>query len=146
MLTKLRPAVEAYIPTADEAPPFGQAFAFPRSVDATEADVRERYGEDFAAAVANADVGVWVGPVRSRFGLHLINVTRRGGERDSRFEEVASHVAFTALVERREEAIDRFIQRAFTKVRVEVDGQTVTTLERTHRLASRDEASAEDGL
>jgi len=41
----------------------------------TAAELRRHFGPDFAAAVAEAPIGDWHGPVRSRYGAHLIRVT-----------------------------------------------------------------------
>lgn len=146
-LDALRAQVEAFMGSRpDEAPPFGDAFALPRSVNAPEAEIADRYGPELASAVRAAPVGGWSGPHRSKFGHHLVKIVGREEGRASSFEEVASHVAFAYLVDRRQRAIDDFIRSAFERVRVEVDGERVTTLPRSHRLATRDEASAEDGL
>ncbi len=41
-------------------------------------DISTAFGTEFAVAVGALPVGVWQGPVRSSFGLHLVRVTWRG--------------------------------------------------------------------
>jgi parvulin-like peptidyl-prolyl isomerase len=115
-------------------------------VDGAQAELVGRYGEGFASAVEKAPVGEVSGPYRSKFGFHLVKVVGRGEGRESRYEEVASHVSFAMLVDRRERAVDEFVRRSFARTRVEVNGSKVATLARVRRLALRDEGSAEDGL
>lgn len=51
--------------------PSGMARAMP-------ADVTASFGTEFTTAIATIPVGVWQGPVRSSFGLHLVRVSWRG--------------------------------------------------------------------
>jgi peptidyl-prolyl cis-trans isomerase C len=45
--------------------------------DASQTDLAEQLGDEFAAALARLPVGVWTGPVVSGFGLHLVRIDRR---------------------------------------------------------------------
>lgn len=45
--------------------------------DASQFDLAEQMGDDFAAALARLPVGAWTGPVLSGFGLHLVRIDRR---------------------------------------------------------------------
>jgi hypothetical protein len=57
------------------------------------------FGEDFARAVESAPIGRWVGPVRSRHGLHRTRVTAREEPRDARLDEVRERVRADLLAE-----------------------------------------------
>ena len=45
--------------------------------DASQTDLTEQLGDEFAAALSRLPVGVWTGPVVSGFGLHLVRIDRR---------------------------------------------------------------------
>jgi PPIC-type PPIASE domain len=45
---------------------------------AMSADVSAAFGAEFTTAIGTVPVGVWQGPVRSSFGLHLVRVSWRG--------------------------------------------------------------------
>jgi len=45
--------------------------------DASQTDLAEQLGDEFAAALARLPIGVWTGPVVSGFGLHLVRIDRR---------------------------------------------------------------------
>jgi len=45
--------------------------------DASQTDLAEQLGDEFAAALARLPIGVWTGPVVSGFGLHLVRIDQR---------------------------------------------------------------------
>ncbi len=45
--------------------------------DRTADDVRRTFGDATVDALASAPIGAWVGPVRSRYGHHLVRVAKR---------------------------------------------------------------------
>jgi hypothetical protein len=45
--------------------------------DASQSDLAEQLGDDFATALARLPVGTWMGPVVSGFGLHLVRIDQR---------------------------------------------------------------------
>jgi hypothetical protein len=62
------------------------------TTDQTELELAHLLGETFARAVMAAPVGRWQGPVTSRYGAHLVRVTRRTPERLPPFEEIEQRV------------------------------------------------------
>jgi peptidyl-prolyl cis-trans isomerase C len=46
--------------------------------DAPAEDVDRQFGDGFAAALAQQQVGVWSGPIMSGFGSHIVRVSKRG--------------------------------------------------------------------
>lgn len=79
--TALRAAATAALRrTAEGATPAIAVEALPlpgRFDDASQTDLAEQLGDEFAAALARLPVGVWTGPVVSGFGLHLVRIERR---------------------------------------------------------------------
>ena len=45
--------------------------------DASQTDLAEQLGDDFATALTRLPVGTWMGPVVSGFGLHLVRIDQR---------------------------------------------------------------------
>ena len=45
--------------------------------DASQTDLAEQLGDEFATTLARLPVGTWTGPVVSGFGLHLVRIDRR---------------------------------------------------------------------
>ena len=45
--------------------------------DASQTDLAEQLGDDFATALARLPVGTWMGPLVSGFGLHLVRIDQR---------------------------------------------------------------------
>ena len=58
----------------------------------TAPDVAGVLGEELARALGGLPVGVWAGPVRSPYGLHLVEVTARVPARDPTLAEVRPEV------------------------------------------------------
>ena len=54
----------------------GDSTMLPASLEsARRFDVERNFGTDFASAIESLQVDGWHGPVRSEFGLHLVELT-----------------------------------------------------------------------
>ena len=99
VLASLR--AEAVAPAA--APARGDAFVDGSEVGpASAADLDRRFGPGFAASLADAPVGTWVGPVRSSYGLHLVFIESRTPATVPALASVRSQVIHRMLRERSE--------------------------------------------
>ncbi len=67
----------------------------------TANDVALAFGDDFAAAIALLAPGSWEGPIRSRFGWHLVRVVNRSAERQPALAEIRDAVQSAYLNEQR---------------------------------------------
>lgn len=56
--------------------------------DASQTDLAEQLGDDFATALARLQVGTWMGPVVSGFGLHLVRIDQRVQQQQPRLADV----------------------------------------------------------
>jgi hypothetical protein len=72
----------------------------------SESELDSLFGTGFAGALRDVDEGVWVGPIASAFGLHLVKVDKRVESRLPDFEEVSDYVTRELLVMRRRQAIN----------------------------------------
>jgi peptidyl-prolyl cis-trans isomerase C len=53
----------------------GQPISLPKSLElADKAEVKRIFGELFAAALEGEKTGIWVGPIRSGYGQHLVRI------------------------------------------------------------------------
>lgn len=87
---------------AADAPGLGDAFVAGASLTGVSRDQLGRiFGADFAGAVWDAPVGVWVGPVASSYGLHLVRIVERTPGRVPTLAAVRSRVLQALLRERR---------------------------------------------
>ncbi|MEZ4279396.1 MAG: peptidylprolyl isomerase [Myxococcota bacterium] len=84
---------------------------------ATPTRISSRLGPDFAAAIAEAQPGRWIGPVESAFGPHLVWVERRVESRIPEFEEIRSRVLDDWLEQRTREAL----REESARLRTEMD-------------------------
>lgn len=126
------------------APPLGDAFPMTRDVRASRRDLESTYGESFARAAFEMPVHVWSEPTLSRFGWHLVKVLDRTEGRPETFEEARGRARLELAVERRHEAIARFVERALARYDVDVAGTKVTDHTAMRRLAMRGSPSGED--
>jgi peptidyl-prolyl cis-trans isomerase C len=126
------------------APALGDAFPRSRDLHASREDLAATYGAEFADAASQLAPGTWSAPIPSRFGWHLVKVIEHEPGRPASFDEVADKVRLECTVERRHAGIATYLEHAFARYHVELDGRPVTELVPTARLAPRTQPSAED--
>jgi peptidyl-prolyl cis-trans isomerase C len=85
--------------------------------DAPREQVAVLFGAELADALFGAEPGEWTGPFRSDFGLHVVRLRGRSGERLPPYEEIAARVAEEYGAARRREANER----AYREMRARYD-------------------------
>ena len=100
----------------------GDSSLLPTTAAAIPADLLARdYGDDFAASLATLPVGVWGGPVKSGYGVHLVRVTSRMPGRPAMLTEVRTAVERDWENDRRVSAREAYYQKARQKYDVVID-------------------------
>jgi len=125
-------------------PPVGEAFARSRDVRGSREDYAASYGAPFAEAVFALRPGEWSDPIESRFGWHRVKVLQHTPGAPASFDDVYERVRLEYSVVHRHEAVARFLDRAFRRYHVDIDGTPVRGYSPTERLALRSTPSAED--
>jgi peptidyl-prolyl cis-trans isomerase C len=128
----------------DVAPAVGEAFARSRDVRGNREDFASSYGEQFADAVFALSPGEWSAPVQSRFGWHLVKVLQHEAGAPASFDAVYDRVRLEYAIVHRHEAIAKFLEQAFKRYHVDVDGTPLQGYRPTDRLALRTVPSQED--
>ena len=98
--------------------PFLPGFEFSMQ---SEPDVVSVFGKAFAAAVLQAPVDTWSGPVVSSYGLHLVRVTARGEPRPVELASVRDAVLRDFQDERRRAANEEVITRLKQNYEIIID-------------------------
>jgi hypothetical protein len=79
------------------------------------------FGKQFTDGLAGLDVGVWSGPIRSGYGLHLVAIDRLEAARDPSLVEVRDEVKTEWLEQRRRQATDELYDRMAQKYLIEIE-------------------------
>ncbi|MGD8310550.1 MAG: peptidylprolyl isomerase [Chromatiales bacterium] len=104
---------------------------------ATRDETARLFGEDFAEALTELAPGVWSGPVRSTFGIHLVRVTERQPARRPALDEVRDAVLAEWRDERRREAREQAYQRLRERYEIVVEpGARAATATETAQAAA----------
>ncbi len=76
--SQLLESLQSDTPNIAEALAQGDNFFLPATLNSvTDQALRTQFGDPFASAIADAAVGTWVGPIRSRYGYHLVYIRER---------------------------------------------------------------------
>ncbi len=105
LLTKLK---QQAVP-AEQASAHGDRFYFHVNyVDRTQAHIRQHFGNHFSEEIFSAEprLNVWLGPIQSNHGWHLVQVSRYLPDRVPEFEDVQKMVV-QDLLQARKAAIQR---------------------------------------
>jgi hypothetical protein len=103
----------------------GDPTMLPASLEGRAADVERTFGAEFEQALRTLPVGGWQGPVRSAFGLHLVELASRSDGRAATLAEARPEVARDLLQARSEASQEAYYRRLRDKyaVRIEDDAQ-----------------------
>jgi hypothetical protein len=114
-------AVEAGLARGQAPDDTGDAFLLgAQQPPASVARLAQRYGEDFAHAVAAADEGRWTGPLRSVYGTHFVLVESRSAAQAPDFDAARGAAATTWAVEQRAARLQAALQALRARYRVEL--------------------------
>ena len=116
----------------------------PQQIDADERQLTHDLGAALVATLRVLPTGTWVGPVRSKLGLHLVRVEERTPARRARYEEVAERLRLDVLIARRQLAVERFLAAARARYQVSLDGAALTAPRGAPRTAAHYASSVED--
>ncbi|MFX6213931.1 peptidylprolyl isomerase, partial [Acinetobacter baumannii] len=79
------------------------------------------FGAGFARTVIGLEPGIWSGPIRSGYGIHLVQVTHLMSGKERRFEEVRDHVEREWRRSRKDAAKAAYLVKLRDKYGVTVD-------------------------
>lgn len=83
--------------------------------------VSSLFGHSFSEAVTGLKTGVWAGPLKSAYGVHLVMVTEREEAKPRSFEEVRSFLLDDWRRQKASDAAANYIQKLRVKYGVAVD-------------------------
>jgi len=122
----------------------GDPCPVPRTAAMTSDQLVSLVGAEFVASLERAPSDSWSAPIRSALGWHIVRVREHTPGALASFEEVKGALRGSYVVKRRERAVAAYLDRAFQKYTVTVDGRRVDAIEPHGRLAIRTPGSAED--
>ena len=93
--------------------------------NATEEEVRQDFGSNFASALPRLRPGVWEGPVESGFGFHLVKITAKRALAPPRFEDVRGQVLADWLADAAQQAAQKAGADLERRYRVSLDARVL---------------------
>jgi parvulin-like peptidyl-prolyl isomerase len=96
--------------------------------DADEQSVSSMFGPDFARAVFALQQGVWSGPLKSGYGVHLVSVAHLTAAKQRPFADARSEVLQEWRREKEKIANSEYLARLREKYGVELDDSVKTLL------------------
>jgi hypothetical protein len=91
------------------------------------ADIRKKFGTDFADRMSQLEVGNWNGPVSSAFGLHLVRLRRRVDGEMPTLADVRAAVQREWALEQRNLARDVYYAKIRKNYTVRIDRPSMVT-------------------
>jgi peptidyl-prolyl cis-trans isomerase C len=122
----------------------GDPCPVPRVAGMTSKQLASLLGDGFVAALPSAPADSFSAPIRSALGWHIVRIKEHSLEAPETFEEARGALRGAYVVKRREEAVAAFLDRAFPKYSVTIDGEKVGAIRPQGRVAVRSPGSAED--
>jgi len=105
----------------------GDATMLPLALqDAPAFELTRTFGSDLAQALEALPVGSWQGPVRSAYGVHLVQLSAREAGRRATLDEVRAAVERDWLQARTQAAQEAFFKQLSAKYRVRFEGADAT--------------------
>ncbi|MDP9199024.1 MAG: peptidylprolyl isomerase [Pseudomonadota bacterium] len=95
--------------------------------DAPASDIEAQFGPEFAASLRDVAVGEWHGPLRSPFGLHLIELSASAPPRPATLDEARAAVERDLAASRRDEVKKAYYETLRAKYTVRVESANAET-------------------
>ncbi len=89
--------------------------------DASASAIKNTLGNEFMRSLAQLETGRWTGPVKSGYGMHLVQVNRRQEQRSVALAEVRGAVKREWELTRRVEASEKFYQNLLQRYAVTIE-------------------------
>lgn len=77
----------------------------------SQAEIARQFGPDFALTLMQLPVGSWAGPVRSPFGVHLVQIEQVEDPAPADYERVSQRAAYALLTEREQQLLRETLAR-----------------------------------
>jgi parvulin-like peptidyl-prolyl isomerase len=87
----------------------------------THEQIKNLFGDEFAAKVLELEPGKWIGPIQSTYGWHLVRVLEHVPPRLPALSEVRTQVATDYKNQRLQAASDGYYARLRKRYQVEID-------------------------
>ncbi len=87
----------------------------------TRDQIKDLFGDEFAAKVLDLEPGSWAGPIQSSYGWHLVRVTEHLPERQPALRDVRNQVAIDYKNQRLQSSSDNYYARLRQRYKVEID-------------------------
>jgi len=116
------PAALARLKRGEAPGGLSKPISLPASLDDADTDsVTRSFGDDFAAALAKAPIGSWIGPVASGYGLHLVRVRKAEAGAKPKLADVRQRVENDWRAETLETRTARAYQALLDGYRVKIE-------------------------
>ena len=89
--------------------------------EARESEVRRVFGKEFAEALKALPVGMWQGPLRSSFGMHLVKLSARDAGRLATLDDARAEVERDLLLARTAEASAAYYKKLRARYTVRIE-------------------------
>ena len=105
----------------------GDSIMLPRGIPLSPASVINRqFGSDFTSQLSDLETGIWQGPIRSGYGIHLVLIEERVEGRDPELEEIRPVVEREYELVMRKELKEKIYANLREKYTVEIAPQSST--------------------
>jgi parvulin-like peptidyl-prolyl isomerase len=101
---------------------FGDPTVLPQSMRASALSSVERvFGKEFSAALADAPIGSWIGPVQSTFGAHLVQLLERQAGQAATLDTARAQLERDWREAERQRAKDAYIKTLKDKYSISIE-------------------------
>ena len=105
----------------------GDSIMLPKKIPLSPASVINRqFGSDFTSQLSDLETGIWQGPIRSGYGIHLVLIEERVEGRDPELEEIRPVVEREYELVMRKELKEKIYANLREKYTVEIAPQSST--------------------
>ncbi len=106
----------------------GDATTLPAKLPLTrKASIGQIFGADFAEAVARIPPDAWLGPIKSSFGLHIVQVSESRPGRQAALAEMRDRVTQEWADERRRQIEEKQFAERLKRYRIRIETQPATS-------------------
>ena len=122
----MRRAKEALLNISDDDSPDSDPFMLGKNfVEKSAEEIRRDFGNDFAENFNNPVLGIWIGPIESVYGYHIVKILEKSKSYTPTLDQIIEKVEVDYFLEEKQKSLDSYLNELREKYKIVINPKYV---------------------